>query len=210
MSENFLKRKREKCSKGLRHFSMKVCEKVKQKSITTYNEVADELVQEYCNYSGDNILLDYWSYDQKNVRRRVYDALNVLMAMNIISKEKKEIKWIGLPCNKKQECQELEEEKRRVSAAIKAKQNQLKNLIIEHIAIKLLIERNAKNSDKKDKNLVVSLPFVIVNTDKKTTIDCNISNYKFVASIFFINIQLIKIFFYLEKNIFCILITRLE
>jgi hypothetical protein len=35
----------------------------------------------------------------KNIRRRVYDALNVLMAMNIISKEKKEIKWIGLPNN---------------------------------------------------------------------------------------------------------------
>jgi hypothetical protein len=26
------KRKREKCNKGLRHFSLKVCEKVKQKS----------------------------------------------------------------------------------------------------------------------------------------------------------------------------------
>jgi hypothetical protein len=27
----------------------------------------------------------------------VYDALNVLMAMDIISKEKKEIQWKGLP-----------------------------------------------------------------------------------------------------------------
>jgi len=36
-------------------------------------------------------------YDEKNIRRRVYDALNVLMAMDIISKEKKEIKWKGLP-----------------------------------------------------------------------------------------------------------------
>ena len=33
----------------------------------------------------------------KNIRRRVYDALNVLMAMNIISKEKREIRWNGLP-----------------------------------------------------------------------------------------------------------------
>lgn len=30
------------------------------------------------------------------------------MAMNIISKEKKEIKWIGLPTNSAQECQQLE------------------------------------------------------------------------------------------------------
>ncbi len=47
-------------------------------------------------------------YDQKNIRRRVYDALNVLMAMNIISKDKKEIKWIGFPTNSAQECQDLE------------------------------------------------------------------------------------------------------
>ena len=40
-------RKGEKGSKGLRHFSMKVCEKVQRKGITTYNEVADELVNEF-------------------------------------------------------------------------------------------------------------------------------------------------------------------
>ena len=37
------------------------------------------------------------AYDEKNIRRRVYDALNVLMAMDIIIKDKKEISWQGLP-----------------------------------------------------------------------------------------------------------------
>lgn len=37
----------DKGSKGLRHFAMLVCEKVKHKRTTTYNEVADELVNEY-------------------------------------------------------------------------------------------------------------------------------------------------------------------
>lgn len=37
------------------------------------------------------------NHDDKNIRRRVYDALNVLMAMDIITKEKKEITWRGLP-----------------------------------------------------------------------------------------------------------------
>ena len=36
-----------KASKGLRHFSMKVCKKVEEKGHTTYNEVADELVTEF-------------------------------------------------------------------------------------------------------------------------------------------------------------------
>ena len=40
-------KKGEKGGKGLRHFSMKVCEKVQRKGVTSYNEVADELVQEF-------------------------------------------------------------------------------------------------------------------------------------------------------------------
>ena len=40
-------KKGEKNGKGLRHFSMKVCEKVQKKGVTTYNEVADELVAEF-------------------------------------------------------------------------------------------------------------------------------------------------------------------
>lgn len=35
-----------KTEKGLRHFSAKVCAKVEEKGSTSYNEVADELVQE--------------------------------------------------------------------------------------------------------------------------------------------------------------------
>ena len=129
-----LKRKREKCSKGLRHFSMKVCEKVKQKGTTTYNQVADELVSEYCGgltNASSTSSSDLWTHDQKNVRRRVYDALNVLMAMGIISKEKKEIKWIGLPYNRKQECADLEVDKKRREERVEAKCEDLKDLLTE-------------------------------------------------------------------------------
>lgn len=79
----------------MRHFALKVCEKVKEKGVTTYNEVADELVAEELHMNS----IDSANCDQKNIRRRVYDALNVLMAMEIISKDKKEIRWIGLPSN---------------------------------------------------------------------------------------------------------------
>lgn len=81
-------KKGEKGGKGLRHFSMKVCEKVQKKGVTSYNEVADELVAEFSDPQRSMSPTDQ-AYDQKNIRRRVYDALNVLMAMNIISKEKK-------------------------------------------------------------------------------------------------------------------------
>ena len=50
-----------------------------------------------------NIL--FQAYEQKNIRRRVYDAINVLLAMNIIVKDKKDIRWVGFPVNALFECE---------------------------------------------------------------------------------------------------------
>ena len=47
MSNLAASRHRERLSKGLRYFSKKVCNKVQAKKITSYNEVATELVAEY-------------------------------------------------------------------------------------------------------------------------------------------------------------------
>ncbi|XP_011151845.1 transcription factor Dp-1 isoform X3 [Harpegnathos saltator] len=174
------RRKAEKVGKGLRHFSMKVCEKVKKKGTTSYNEVADELVGEFTNPAHINSLTDQ-QYDQKNIRRRVYDALNVLMAMNIISKEKKEIRWLGLPTNSLQECAALEKDKKKKIDRIKAKTQQLHQLILSHISFKNLVERNRSNESVRGSpkpNSAIQLPFLIVNTSKKTVIDCSISNDK--------------------------------
>ncbi|XP_044285360.1 transcription factor Dp-1 isoform X2 [Varanus komodoensis] len=175
-------KKGEKNGKGLRHFSMKVCEKVQRKGTTSYNEVADELVAEFSTADA-HISPNESAYDQKNIRRRVYDALNVLMAMNIISKEKKEIKWIGLPTNSAQECQNLEVERQRRLERIKQKQSQLQELILQQIAFKNLVQRNRQAEQQANRlpasNSVIHLPFIIVNTSKKTVIDCSISNDKF-------------------------------
>lgn len=53
------------------------------------------------------------------------------MAMNIISKEKKEIRWIGLPTNSRQECEKLEREKKVRLERIKQKRSQLHELILQ-------------------------------------------------------------------------------
>jgi hypothetical protein len=122
---------------GLREFSLMVCGKVQEKQRTTYNEVADELVndlghnfgtvpiarsvlrvlqltltlnhavssesdfdgleqhkQDFTHACSDRV----GQMEQKNIRRRVYDALNVLMALDIIRKNRdgaKQITWQG-------------------------------------------------------------------------------------------------------------------
>ncbi|XP_060800604.1 transcription factor Dp-1 isoform X2 [Amyelois transitella] len=169
----------DKVGKGLRHFSMKVCEKVRTKGFTSYNEVADELVLEFA--AGMHGSADSQQYDQKNIRRRVYDALNVLMAMNIISKEKKEIRWLGLPTNSVQECTSLEKEKQAKLEQIQKKTQQLQELILQHISFKSLIQRNKDAENKGVKpspSSAIHLPFIVVNTSDKALIDCSISNDK--------------------------------
>ncbi|KAI1893830.1 hypothetical protein AGOR_G00127710 [Albula goreensis] len=174
-------KKGDKNGKGLRHFSMKVCEKVQQKGTTSYNEVADELVAEF-THTSSLMATDSQVYDQKNIRRRVYDALNVLMAMNIISKEKKEIRWIGLPTNSAQECQNLELEKQKRMERIRQKRAQLQELILQQIAFKSLVQRNQANEALSlappPPGSVIQLPFIILNTSVHTVIDCSISNDK--------------------------------
>ncbi|CAN6293420.1 unnamed protein product [Urochloa humidicola] len=58
----------DKNGRGLRQFSMRVCEKVESKGRTTYNEVADELVAEF---SDPNINID--SPDPDNPSAQQYD-----------------------------------------------------------------------------------------------------------------------------------------
>lgn len=160
---------------------MKVCEKVKEKGTTTYNEVADELVEEFCSQEARGQPVDPASFDQKNIRRRVYDALNVLMAMNIISKDKKEIRWIGLPTNSAQQCSALEKENQKRKERIEAKQQQLRELILQQVSFKSLVTRNKESEERgivPSPSSAIQMPFIIVNTHKKTHVNCSISNDK--------------------------------
>ncbi|CDW58490.1 transcription factor Dp 1 [Trichuris trichiura] len=165
-------------SKGLRHFSTKVCEKVREKGVTNYNEVADELVQEYFeSMPSPPSSHEQQMYDQKNIRRRVYDALNVLMAMNIVSKEKKEIRWVGLPTSSLQECKRLEEEKSKRIARIKDKREDLYDLMVQLVTSCSVIERNEQALAKKIRfgNATVPLPFVAICVDKRAVGNISIS-----------------------------------
>jgi E2F/DP family winged-helix DNA-binding domain len=59
----------------------------------------------------------------------VYDALNVLMAMDIIRKDKKEIAWLGLPNDVLQELDAAEREKALLESRIFQKRKLLQDLI---------------------------------------------------------------------------------
>ncbi|KAL6336480.1 hypothetical protein AAG906_018435 [Vitis piasezkii] len=146
----------DKSGRGLRQFSMKVCEKVESKGRTTYNEVADELVAEFADPSNSLTSPDQQQYDEKNIRRRVYDALNVLMAMDIISKDKKRNTMEGGRIEKKAAyLQELEE---------------------QFVGLQNLIQRNEQlYSSGNAPSGGVALPFILVQTRPHATVEVEIS-----------------------------------
>lgn len=192
-------------TKGLRLFSLKVCEKVEQKRRTTYNEVADEVVDEVCKgmieieSTSKNV-----STEHKNIRRRVYDALNVLRAMGIISKEKKEIRWIGLPSSaspRKLTSSPLYDIDSLEVENVKKKKTKLANLQgcfynkqtekqsrLERIRKKkelyndLLTQKNAYTNliarnvaEPATTDARLYVPFILVNTKNQTVIECEMA-----------------------------------
>mmetsp|Transcript_4897 Transcript_4897/g.5649 ORF Transcript_4897/g.5649 Transcript_4897/m.5649 type:complete len:357 (+) Transcript_4897:282-1352(+) len=167
-------RKAFSCNKGLRHSSMKVMRKVEEKGKTTYNEVADELVEEYTANKGLKPVDQ--AYEGKNIRRRVYDILNVLIAMDIISREKKEIRWRGLPSNAERDLSMLHRERKALLRSIEEKHEHLQQLLLQQIALKNLIKRNKQIELKEvvEENQKIPLPFIVINTNKDTIVECEL------------------------------------
>ncbi|KAK8649460.1 hypothetical protein V6N13_130189 [Hibiscus sabdariffa] len=165
----------DKSGRGLRQFSMKVCEKVESKGRTTYNEVADELVAEFADPRSSVASPDQ-QYDEKNIRRRVYDALNVLMAMDILSKDKKEIQWKGLPRTSLSDIEDLKTERLGFRNRIEKKAAYLNELEEQFVGFQNLIQRNEQlYSSGNAPSGGVALPFILVQTRPHATVEVEIS-----------------------------------
>ena len=177
-----------KQQKGLRYYSQKVCEKVEQQKTTTYNHVADELVRELTNHP----VAQGKAFDEKNIRRRVYDAINVLVAIGVLIKDRKDIKWGGLPGGMSQKLRRREKEKEAIQLAIVKKRKKLEELLAFTVGYKNLIARNQHNAYKSSLTVSayfnpssvgpndssisqrVALPFVVIHT-RAQDVDCSMS-----------------------------------
>lgn len=62
-----------------------------------------------------------------------------------------------------------------------------KEFSLQQIAFKNLVQRNRQAEQQANRppppNSIIHLPFIIVNTSKKTVIDCSISNDKYVVHV---------------------------
>ncbi|KAF9146617.1 Transcription factor Dp-2 [Mortierella sp. GBA39] len=145
--------------KGLRIYAQCVRRRVEARGSTSYNELVHEL---FGGKAGENVDDLPEVPGQENIRRRVYDALNVLEALDIISFDNKDIRWVGL-----EESKVVQEVSKQKAAQVLAQQGRLPHNDegdeeseepedddmeiekLQHVQVLNLVKRNKKRETKE-------------------------------------------------------------
>lgn len=162
-------------SSTLRRIAIRVVAKLKQLGGCTYVQVADALVQDVTENQGTSkntgreVDVGHAS-DHVSVRRRVYDALNVLVAAGVVTRTAdRSITWNWL----------FGADPRTISlfadvadrrASIESKRAQLEALRCQAAALEVVVARNAArchllSETRMDNESRISFPFMLVSMD---------------------------------------------
>ncbi|CAN0070394.1 unnamed protein product, partial [Phaeothamnion confervicola] len=79
---------------------------------------------------------------EKSIRRRVYDALNVLMALDIIVKDKKMITWQGKSRSTVVALEAARRAQQEASRSVEGKRSELQELVVQYLALQNLALRH--------------------------------------------------------------------
>jgi hypothetical protein len=113
--------------------------------------------------------------EYKNVQRRVYDAINVLMALGLVTKEKQgvvrfnEASSVAVVPNKQgmvsQSKNGMQNEMRVLKISVAKKRRKMQELIMQRNAIQSLIDRNRDRCLDLQQHRI-DLPFLLVSMRK--------------------------------------------
>jgi REP element-mobilizing transposase RayT len=120
-------------SNGLKHLSFQIKTLMERIRPRPYQEVADEIL------SGVPLVTRNKEREERNVRRRVYDALNVMIASGVIKKNHKYIFWTH---QVEDELSRLEHRLKRAKKRVSMKTKQKERLSTQLEAYKHLIKLN--------------------------------------------------------------------
>jgi hypothetical protein len=112
--------------------------------------------------------------DDKIVRRKVADVLNVLTAMGIVTRKKKSLTWVGIPLGSHASVEMRLSEGESLASRITKKRAELRDLYQQHIALHMLSEFNKARPVQVDEKDRIHVPFVIINTLADAKIQCEI------------------------------------
>ncbi|KAK4536385.1 hypothetical protein CDCA_CDCA08G2410 [Cyanidium caldarium] len=198
------RRETARSSKGLRLLSTRLCERIRNGRRVTYNEIADEMVEEYKRSrmvldakgqktpiraaagarddddgdeasSCDEMETDPFAIGggsgamrpgskrvnalrpcmERTIRRRIYDCLNVLLAVGAIERsDGKYLQWCGMPSDllspRRRELQRLRARHQRLRHSVAQKRALVRELAEQQAALLNLVARNQRASLDND------------------------------------------------------------
>lgn len=166
---------------GLKEISKRVMDIIKQSGQTTYRDISDQIVDEIKEKS---------LKDEKNIRRRIYDSLNVMKSMNLFNKDSqsKTIMWNYDqefdPLNETENKNEIDDKNKidsnnivELKKSIKEKKEKVVLLSKELQGLKNVLERNRREDQNIPMGEKLFFPFIIIefpsNIDPKINIALN-------------------------------------
>lgn len=183
---------------GLKAFSAMILSILQKEKTIEYTKVAD-IIMTMSEGTGDD----------KNVKRRVYDALNVMCAVDLIRKDRKMAYLID---NQMCSC-EVEVERRflrmgqsivstpKLRERVEEKRKVLEETIKRKELLIKLIERNKERTLLEEKEKL-HLPFILISTKKKSKIDCETNDKRSYFKFIFTNPYKIHEDVHILKQIF--------
>jgi transcription factor Dp-1 len=136
-------------NKKLINLSRQVLDLVRSTEKTTGNQIAKEIIRGFSDEAFES--------EFKNIQRRVYDALNVLHALSIISKNRNEIRYRGLA--DKDDVAKLQHRISVKKNEIEEKRKRLGENLMQFVALHKLVQRNQAVEEKRER---VELPCLVV------------------------------------------------
>jgi len=153
-----------------------VLQKIRQEQTITYQDLASSLIKsvhEILTVPGEGTPLS--PEEDKTLRRRIYDVINVLIAMGLVDKDQNMLSWTSVPNSTERDYVILDKERRDLLKRISDKRAQLRELMMQTTAVHNLAERNRKRSKDVDPENRLPLPFVVVSTNKDAIIECEVT-----------------------------------
>ena len=141
-------------TRGLRHLTTLVKQLVCKHQPTSFKNVAVKLIDELVVTDGPERVKE-----EKNVRRRVYDAINVLIAAGVLERDGRTVSW-------QKSCDPIEINQKKCESEkfrkkIQEKSKVLQGVLNKYIAIQHLMHRNSKNMKNKP---AIQFPFIMLST----------------------------------------------
>lgn len=162
MLESRITFKPDSTSIGLKDITRKVIEILKICQITTYKDLSKQILEQL-PIETDN--------ESKNIRRRIYDAINVLKAINCLKQDNS--KHISLNHHEFDEKLEMQDEiirkgiERQISINDKKEELKEKQHFLNYLMKKLVLSNQLSHNTDNSSDLRLFFPFIIAYTQPK-------------------------------------------